>query len=330
MQIVVHGGAGSDPENPTERQEVLEGAADAGAAEAEVVDAVQTAVGVLESSPRFNAGVGSAVQSDGKIRTDAGIMTDNRSVGAVCSMEGVKRATRVARIVMEETPHTFVSGDHAVELAESFDVEVDADLWTDRTREKWDDLEVPVGGARTQLEWIDERFGETDAGGRDGADIDRETEAPSNEYESDVHHPGEDGDRYGDQRACGDEHDHDTVGAVAFDGDSLAAATSTGGRWLALAGRVGDVPQVGSGFYCSPAAAVSATGAGEDIARTTLSRRVAGHVERGLEAGAAAELAIEEFAELTGSTAGVIVVDARGHLGSAYNSNAMQTATERQ
>jgi isoaspartyl peptidase/L-asparaginase-like protein (Ntn-hydrolase superfamily) len=42
---------------------------------------------------------------------------------------------------------------------------------------------------------------------------------------------------------------HDTVGAVASDGTELAAATSTGGRWFALAGRVGDVPQVGGGFY---------------------------------------------------------------------------------
>ncbi len=306
MQIVVHGGAGSEPKNPTERREVLEDAADAGAAEADAVDAVVTAAGVLESSPRFNAGVGSAVQSDGKIRTDAGIMTDERSVGAACSMEGVERAGRVARIVMEETPHTFVSGDHAVDLAEAFDVEVDADLWIDRTREKWDALEAPAGGAQTQLEWIDDRFGETDPGGRGESD-------------------GDDG-----TRGLDDEHDHDTVGAVACDGDSLAAATSTGGRWLALAGRVGDVPQVGAGFYCSPAAAVSATGAGEDIARTTLSRRVGRHVERGLEADTAAELAIEAFAELTGSTAGVIAIDGQGNLGSAFNSEAMQTATKQQ
>ncbi|RQG98858.1 isoaspartyl peptidase/L-asparaginase, partial [Natrarchaeobius oligotrophus] len=89
---------------------------------------------------------------------------------------------------------------------------------------------------------------------------------------------------------------------------------------------LGDVPQVGCGFYCSPAAAVSATGAGEDIARVTLSRRVASHVERGLEAQAAADLAIEEFGELTGSSAGVIVVDSSGSFGSAYSSRAMQTA----
>ncbi|GAB3668044.1 isoaspartyl peptidase/L-asparaginase [Halopiger thermotolerans] len=302
MQVLVHGGAGGNPDEPEPRAAVLERAAETGAERSTAVEAVEEAVRVLESSPRFNAGVGSAVQSDGEIRTDAGIMTDDRSVGAACSMPGVERAVSVARVVMEETPHGFVSGEHAVSLAEAFDIETGVDLWTDRTREQWAALEPPTGGTLAELEWIRERYGrsELDPDGRDQDD--------------------------GRGPTSNDPTAHDTVGAVATDGDALAAATSTGGRWLALAGRVGDVPQVGAGFYCSPAAAVSATGAGEDIARVTLSRRVAGHVERDLEAQTAAETAIEEFAELTGSSAGVIAVDADGRLGSAYNSEAMQTA----
>ncbi|SDK05138.1 isoaspartyl peptidase/L-asparaginase [Natronorubrum texcoconense] len=303
MQVLVHGGAGSDPEEPEPRQGVLEQAADAGAAESDPVDAVEAAVAVLESDPRFNAGVGSAVQSDGEIRTDAGLMTDDRSVGAACSMPSVEHALRVARVVMEETPHGFVSGDHAVSLADAYGVETGVDLWSERTREKWTDLEPPTGDSRVHLEWIRSRYGDSDPDGRD-----------------------EDGKSVRDPERPDSDLDHDTVGAVAFDGDSLAAATSTGGRWLALAGRVGDVPQVGSGFYCSPAAAVSATGAGEDIARVTLSRRVARHVERGCDADEATSLAIEEFGELTGSRAGVIAIDSDGTLGSAYNSDAMQTA----
>ncbi|AXR79398.1 Isoaspartyl peptidase or L-asparaginase, Ntn-hydrolase superfamily [Natrarchaeobaculum sulfurireducens] len=299
MQVLVHGGAGTEPDDPETRRAVLEQAAADGAAESTTVDAVEAAVRVLESSPRFNAGVGGAVQSDGEIRTDAGIMTDDRAVGAACSMPGVEHAINVARVVMEETPHGFVSGEHAIRLAETYGIETGVDLWSERTRKRWAELD-PATGVDAELEWIREQYGRSDPDGRE--DGDTSTEEPPADL------------------------DHDTVGAVAFDGESLAAATSTGGRWLALAGRVGDVPQVGSGFYCCPAAAVSATGAGEDIARVTLSRRVARHVERGLEASVAAELAIEEFAELTGSTAGVICIDARGTLGSAYNSTAMQTA----
>ncbi len=49
------------------------------------------------------------------------------------------------------------------------------------------------------------------------------------------------------------------------------------------------------------------------------------HLENGLDAQAAADRAIEEFGELTGSAAGVIVLDESG-AGSAYNSEGMQTS----
>jgi len=117
---------------------------------------------------------------------------------------------------------------------------------------------------------------------------------------------------------------------VAYNGEKFASATSTGGRWLALAGRVGDVPQIGSGFYAAPAGAASATGAGEDIAKTTLTRRAVRHLENGLGAQAAAERAIEEFDEITGSSAGVIVFDSEGNAGEAFNSSAMQTSVARE
>ena len=281
MNIIVHGGAGSPPEEPPERQAVLDEAAETGVATDSVTDAVCAAVSVLESDPRFNAGVGGTVQSDGIIRTDAGLMTDDREVGAVSSMPGVEHALDAARVVKEETPHVLASGVHAVDLADEFGVETEVDLWTDRRREQWQELDARPDPTdkREQLDWLREQFGGSD-----------------------------------------------TVGAVARDQDRIAAATSTGGRWLALAGRVGDVPQVGSGFYATRAGGASATGAGEDIARVTLARRAVDHLEMGRTASDAADLAMEEFADLTGSTAGVIVADNKGGTGEAFNSEAMQTA----
>ena len=317
MQVIVHGGAGGEPDEPEPRQAVLDEAAETGRGEETPLSAVESGVRVLESSPRFNAGVGGAIQSDGAVRTDAGLMTTDRSVGAVCSMAGVEHAVSAARVVLEETPHVLVAGDHAVALAEAFGVETGVDLRADRTREEWADEDAPVdAGPPEQLEWIRGRFGRTDPGGR----VTEGDAAGANVAGGDV---------AGASVAEGNEHGHDTVGAVARDGDSFAAATSTGGRWAALAGRVGDVPQVGCGFYCSPAGGASATGAGEDIARVTLSRRAVRHLERGASADAAAELAIEEFGELTGSSAGVIVLDRQGNAGSAFNSEGMQTAVAR-
>jgi isoaspartyl peptidase/L-asparaginase-like protein (Ntn-hydrolase superfamily) len=280
MKVIVHGGAGTDPDEPESRQAVLDEAAETGADESSVLDAVESAVHVLESSPRFNAGVGGAVQSDAEIRTDAGVMTSDRDAGAAASMPGVEHAVSAARVVLEETPHVLVSGDHAVDLAADFGVETGVDLWSEEKREKWADLDsVPEGSPSEHLDWLREKFG--------GAD---------------------------------------TVGAVASDDGKFAAATSTGGRWLALAGRVGDVPQIGSGFFAAPAGAASATGAGEDIAKATLTRRAVRHLESGHTAQEAADRAIEEFGELTGSSAGVIVLDDDGNAGSAFNSDAMQTA----
>lgn len=299
MRVIVHGGAGSPPEEPVDRQSKLDDAAAAGADAATPTDAVCAATRVLESDPRFNAGVGSAVQADGHARTDAGLMTDDREVGAACSMPGVEHAVDVARAVKEETPHVLLAGVHAVDFAEAFGVETGVDLRSARTRERWDTLgeRPPVDGdPGAQAAWVAEHFGD-----------DADDSAPGDTSPPD--------------------RDHDTVGAVATDGDRVAAATSTGGRWLAMAGRVGDVPQVGSGFYCTDAGGASATGAGEDIARVTLTRRAVQHLEDGRDAAAAADTALAEFGDLAGGTAGVIVMTPDGDAGAAYDSEAMQTAT---
>jgi beta-aspartyl-peptidase (threonine type) len=302
MRVVVHGGAGGVPDDPVPRQETLDAAAERGADADTPLDAVEAALAPLESSPRFNAGVGGAVQSDGVVRTDAGVMTSDREIGAACSMPGVEHAASVARVVHSETPHVLVSGDHAVDLADEFGVETGVDLLTDETRERYEDEDPPRGGPREHLDWLATRFGS--GGDRAGGGLDNGSRG--------------DGD-------SGRAPDHDTVGAVASDGEAFAAATSTGGRSFALAGRVGDVPQVGSGFFCTEAGGASATGAGEDIARVTLSRRAVGHLEDGLGAQEAADRAIEEFEEITGSGAGVIVLEEDG-AGSDFNTDGMQTS----
>ena len=306
MRVIAHGGAGSLPEEPEDRRRAIEAAAGAGVDADTPTDAVVASVRELESDPRFNAGIGGAVQSDGYIRTDAGLMTDDREAGAACGMPGVEHAVDVARAVKEETPHVLVAGVHAVDLAAAVGVDTGVDLWSDRSQTRWDDLEDrPDGDRRAHAEWVSERFGrDPDAGVTAGG-----------------------GSGGGDESGnVPPDRDHDTVGAVATDGDRVAAATSTGGRWLALAGRVGDVPQVGSGFYCTPAGGASATGTGEDIARTTLSRRVVGYLKDGMGAQAAADAAIEEFGDLVEGSAGVVLLTPDGDAGWAYNSDAMQTA----
>ena len=280
MKVLVHGGAGSEPEEPVPRQAVLERAATTGAKADDPLESVRKAVDVLEADDRFNAGTGSAVQSDGVVRTDAGVMTSDGTVGAACSMPGVERACEVARVVATETPHVLVAGENAVELARTYDIPTDQDLWSEKTDSRWADLSPPeTDNRRAHLEWVREQFGGTD-----------------------------------------------TVGAVATDGQHLAVATSTGGRWCALAGRVGDVPQIGAGFYASETAAASATGAGEAIARYGLARKVVEAIEDGDNPDTATDRAIRGFGAETDESAGIIAIDTSGRTGSSFNSEGMQTA----
>jgi len=82
MYVAVHGGAGSPPDEPVDRQRAL-AAAVARAARAEApLSAVCAAVRPLERDPAFNAGVGGAVQSDGVVRTEASLMADDETAGA--------------------------------------------------------------------------------------------------------------------------------------------------------------------------------------------------------------------------------------------------------
>ena len=113
----------------------------------------------------------------------------------------------------------------------------------------------------------------------------------------------------------------DTVGAVALDAEgNLAAATSTGGTFNKLPGRVGDSPLVGSGAYAdNQTGAISATGLGEALMKVVISKTACDFIARGMTAQEAADAAITILAERTTGEGGLIVVDRLGNVGVAHN-----------
>jgi L-asparaginase / beta-aspartyl-peptidase len=125
----------------------------------------------------------------------------------------------------------------------------------------------------------------------------------------------------------------DTVGCIARDmGGHYASAVSTGGLEGARAGRVGDAPLPGCGYYAdNEAGAVCFSGDGEHIMRMVLAARVITDLETGVSAQKAADLALSRLARV-GGEAGVIVVDQQGEMGWAHNSDhfaiAMQSAAQ--
>ncbi len=123
----------------------------------------------------------------------------------------------------------------------------------------------------------------------------------------------------------------DTVGAVALDASgSLAAATSTGGLTGKRAGRVGDSPLPGCGFWADNEwGAVSTTGLGETIVRSLLARRAVEGLERGLAPKDAADQALVYLKEKTGGWAGLILMTPNGETVARFNSSSMSYAIMR-
>src|SRR4051812_36592732 len=147
-RLVIHGGAGSmrpghvDPEQERCARAGLEAALAAGAAILEkheqAVDAVEAAVRVLEEDPCFNAGRGSTLTATGEVELDAAIMSGaDRRAGAVASLRSTRAPISLAKKLMEQGPHVFLSGEGADQFAAEHGLEQIANDWfvTEQRRE---------------------------------------------------------------------------------------------------------------------------------------------------------------------------------------------------
>lgn len=104
----------------------------------------------------------------------------------------------------------------------------------------------------------------------------------------------------------------DTVGAVAVDKKGgFAAGSSSGGIPIALKGRVGDSPLIGCGAFAGKQGAVTATGVGEEIMRTVLSKSIYDKLVEGMNPQKACEWGLALIEK--GIPIGVIVVSKEGY-----------------
>ena len=123
------------------------------------------------------------------------------------------------------------------------------------------------------------------------------------------------------------DRSHGTVGAVALDiNGELAAATSTGGTFGKLEGRVGDTPIIGAGTWADSDVAVSCTGTGEYFIRTGAALAVACKVKAGVPLGQAISEVLTDIRRL-GGDGGIIAVDSAGRIEMIYNSQGMKRAS---
>jgi beta-aspartyl-peptidase (threonine type) len=142
--IAIHGGAGAMPQEGVTKARVHEYEASLGHAldagfeilerGGSSLDAVTTAVRMLEDDPLFNAGRGAALTRDGWAELDAAVMSGARQkAGAVAAVRHVKNPVDLARRVMEKSRHVLLVGDGAEEFAleENFALVPNLQLRTD-------------------------------------------------------------------------------------------------------------------------------------------------------------------------------------------------------
>ena len=101
------------------------------------LDAVEAGVMVPEADPNDRSvGYGGRPDRDGRVTLDACIMDQDGNCGSVAFLEHIKHPVKVARLVMEKTPHVMLTGSGALQFAleNGFKKE---DLLTEESEKEW-------------------------------------------------------------------------------------------------------------------------------------------------------------------------------------------------
>lgn len=308
--IAIHGGAGVDPNLPEQRQEdakrvlarCLQVGVDALRAGSPALDVVEAVVRELETDPVFNSGRGSALTRRGTVEMEASIMDGRgRRCGAVSGVSTVKNPVSLARLVMDKSPHSYLAFNGAEEFAREQGLEVVDNSYfitednvgmlklAKEANSILFDYRIPLAGTDTcsAVAVSDNRNGMV-----------------MNGLPISIYAP-------------------ETVGCAVVDSNGFcAAATSTGGLMNKMTGRIGDSPLIGSGTYACDLCAVSCTGEGEAIIRSTLARDVAAVMEyKGVGLQDAVDFCVKE--RLDEGFAGLIAVSRNGEVAYGFNCTGM-------
>jgi N4-(beta-N-acetylglucosaminyl)-L-asparaginase len=232
-------------------------------------------------------------------------------LGAVLAVPRCCAPVRLARAVLERSPHNVLVGEGAMRFAERLDAEQSASDGA-RSARLLDSATVKPGlHPRSRAEydaWRERRTSTTGAHAHQTAD------------------PVPDSPTAHARRAAARARHRDTIGLIARDArGNLACATSTTGWAFASPGRVGDAPLVGGGFFVDNAVgAAVATGDGEEIMKSCLSVLAVEGMRRGLDPSAACREALSRMLERISDpaarrrcTVGMVAMTSDGDIGGA-------------
>jgi N4-(beta-N-acetylglucosaminyl)-L-asparaginase len=232
------------------------------------LDAVEAGVQVPEGDARDKSvGLGGLPDRDGKVTLDACIMNERGECGAVFFLEGILHPVKLARLVMEKTPHVQLAGEGALQfaLANGFKEENLLTPDSEKVWRKW--RQKPNYNPR----YIDKLLEESS----------RSQEIP------------------------GQQDNHDTIGMIAMDdAGNLSGACSTSGMAFKMRGRVGDSPVIGAGLFIdNNVGAATATGVGEEVVRICGAHTVIELMRQGYSPQDACKAAVARIVKRNGSKA---------------------------
>jgi len=271
-KLIIHGGAGSSLKGKGGAEairrllyDILNRVYSALTSGMGAEEAVVLGCQLLEDEPRFNAGTGSVLQSDGQIRMSASLMSGMaQRFSGVINVSRIKNPIYVAQVLQQEADRV-LSDEGAAQLVR--------------------ELQLPIYDPLVELrlqEWLQERQGNFQ---KSMAGVVAEQEL------------GVGGDRPSSESqpsALPSEQGRGTIGVVVLDAQGrLAAGTSTGGKGFERIGRVSD-SAMPAGNYATLHAAVSCTGIGEDIIDECLAPRIVVRVTDGLSLHQAFERSLRE------------------------------------
>lgn len=300
--IVLHGGAGGEPDRWTDeykqrRRECLGRALDVGvkllSAGEPSLAAVEAVIRTMEDDPMFNAGRGCVLNEQGEHELDASIMDGkNLACGAVAGVKRVKNPITLAKRVMTDTRHVFLTTTGADSFAESIGLELVGPEYfkTEEQVNAWKKWKAQAANPK----------------------VNANVNANANEKVA-----GQPLERY-----------LGTVGCVALDKQgNIAAGTSTGGLMGKRWGRVGDSPIIGAGTYANNATCgVSCTGTGEEFIRHNVAADLSARLKYGSQSLSDAATTIMTKV-LPDDCGGLIAIDKNHNIVVSFNTPAMARAS---
>lgn len=293
--LAVHGGSGTILKSeltPAQEKAHMEGLEDALRAGYTILEkggsalqAVESAIIVLEDNIHFNAGRGSVFTKKGFQEMDAAIMDGTTlNAGAVAGVCNVRNPIELATAIMNHSPHVFLCGEGAKEFAEQQGIAMEDDSYF-FSQFRYD-------------QWLSIRDTDSYALDHSNGDIDALTVNKKMGTVGAV--------------AC------DQNG-------NLAAATSTGGMTNKQFGRIGDSPIIGIGTYANNnTCAISCTGHGEPYIRTVAAYDVSCLMEyKRLSLQQAMDKVVNDKLLKIDGDGGMIGVDAQGNAALIFNTTGM-------